>query len=63
VVRATPFTKIPGRPSRNNFETLKKEASNLSSELKDITYDWTRAPTGEDYSLPAEIIARTNTNT
>ncbi len=40
-VRATPFTKIHGRPSRNDYETLKKEASDLASELEDITYDWT----------------------
>jgi hypothetical protein len=39
VVRATPFTKIHGHPSRNNYETIKKEASNLASELEDITYD------------------------
>ena len=55
-VRATPFTKIHGRPSRNDYETLKKEASDLASELDDITYDWTRSPTGEEYGLLAEII-------
>ncbi len=55
-VRATPFTKIHGRPSRNDYETLKKEASDLASELEDITYDWTRSPTGKEYSLLAEII-------
>ena len=55
-VRSTPFTKIHGRPSRNDYETLKKEASDLASELEDITYDWTRSPTGEEYGLLAEII-------
>ena len=55
-VRATPFTKIHGRPSRNDYETLKKEASDLASELEDITYEWTRSPTGEEYGLLAEII-------
>jgi hypothetical protein len=43
-VRATPFTKIHGRPTSNNYENLKKEALNLASELEDITYDWTGAP-------------------
>ena len=55
-VRSTPFTKIHGRPSRNDYKTLKKEASDLASELEDITYDWTRSPTGEEYGLLAEII-------
>ena len=55
-VRATPFTKLHGRPSRNDYETLKKEASDLASELEDITYEWTRSPTGEEYGLLAEII-------
>ena len=55
-VRATPFRKIHGRPSRNDYETLKKEASDLASELEDITYEWTWSPTGEEYGLLAEII-------
>jgi len=55
-VRATPFTKIHRRPSRNDYEMLKKEASDLAVELEDITYEWTRSPTGEEYGLLAEII-------
>ncbi len=55
-VWATPFTKIHGCSSRNNYKTLKKEASNLVSELEDITYDWTWAPTGKEYGLLADII-------
>jgi hypothetical protein len=39
MARATPFTKIHGRHSRNNYKILKKEASALASELEDITYD------------------------
>jgi hypothetical protein len=39
-VRSTSFTKIHGRPTRSNYENLKKEASNLASKLNDITYDW-----------------------
>jgi hypothetical protein len=57
-VQATPFTKIHGRPTRNNYENLKKEASDLASELEDITYDWAHAPTGEEYGLLAGIISK-----
>jgi hypothetical protein len=57
-VWATPFTKKQGHPSRNNYKTLKKEASDLASELEDITYDWTHAPTGEEYGLLAGIIGK-----
>ena len=57
-VQATPFTKIHGRPSRKDYKMLKKEASDLASELEDIKYEWTRSPTGEEYGhgLLAEII-------
>ncbi len=54
-VQATPFTKIHGHLSRNNYKALKKEASNFASELKDIPYDWTHSPTGEGYGLLAYI--------
>ncbi len=52
-VQATPFTKIHGCPTRNNYKTLKKEASDLASELGDITCDQIRTPTGEEYGLLA----------
>ncbi len=42
LVQATPFTKILGRPSRNSYKNLKKEASDLACELDDITYNWSR---------------------
>ncbi len=57
-VRALPFTKMHGRPSRSDYETLKKKASNLASELEDITYDWSRSATGKEYGLLAEIISK-----
>ncbi len=44
-VQVTPFIKIHGCPSRNNYEILKKEASDLAPELDEITYDGTCAPT------------------
>ena len=40
----------------NDYEMLKKKASDLASELEDITYEWARSPTGEEYGLLAEII-------
>jgi hypothetical protein len=57
-VQAAPFTKIHGHPSRNDYEILKKEASDLASELEDITYDWSRLATGEQYGLLAEIMGK-----
>jgi hypothetical protein len=50
------FTKIHGRPTQSNYKNLKKEASDLASKLDDITYDWSRSSTGEEYGLLAEII-------
>jgi hypothetical protein len=57
-VRATPFTKIHGRPTRNDYETLKKEASDLASELEDITYNWTRSPMGKEYGLLVQATSK-----
>ena len=56
-VRATPFTQIHGRPTRQDYELLKKEASDLGSEVENITFTWSRdIATGEEYGLLAEII-------
>ena len=56
-VRAVPFTRLHGRPTRHDYETLKKEASDLASEVDNLTFDWCRNPaTGEGYGLLAEII-------
>ena len=56
-VRATPFTQIHGRPTRQDYELLKKEASDLASEVENITFAWSRdTATGEEYGLLAEII-------
>ncbi len=54
-VRATPFTKVHGRPSRLDYEILKSEASALASEVEDITYDWSHDDTN-DYGLLADIL-------
>ncbi len=56
-VRANPFTRIHGRPTRQDYELLKKEASDLASEVDNITFEWSRdIATGEEYGLLAEII-------
>jgi len=61
-VRFSSFTKIHGRPTRSDYENLKKEASDLASKLDDITYDWSRSPTGDEYGLLAEIIGEDEYN-
>ena len=56
-VRANPFTRIHGRPTRGDYEIIKHEAATLASEVEDITYAWNRDPvTGDEYGLLAEIL-------
>ena len=56
-VRAVPFTRIHGRPTRHDYETPKKEASDLASEVDNLTFAWCHNPvTGEEYGLLTEII-------
>ena len=56
-VRVVPFTRIHGRPTRHDYETLKKGASDLASKVDNLTFDWCCDPaTGEEYGLLAEII-------
>ena len=51
-VRANPFTRIHGRPTRGDYEIIKQEAATLASEVEDITYAWSRDPiTGDEYGL------------
>jgi hypothetical protein len=61
-VRLSPFTKIHGCPPRHNYEILKNKASDLASELDDITYDCSRSNTGEEYRILAEIIGKDEYN-
>ncbi len=57
-VGAAPLTRTHGRPTCHNYETLKKEASDLASKVDNLTFDWCRDPaTGEEYGLLAEIIS------
>ncbi len=58
-VCTAPFTRIHGRPTRHDYETLKKEASNLASKLDNLTFAWSQdLTTGEEYGLLAEIIGK-----
>jgi hypothetical protein len=54
-VRATPFTRIHGRPTRANYDLLKSEAGALASEVEDMTYAWSKNAT-DNYGLLADII-------
>ena len=48
-VRATPFTRIHGRPTRQDYELLKKEASDAASKVENITFTWScDTATGEE---------------
>ncbi len=56
-VQANPFTQIHGHPTRKDYDTLKKEASDLASKVEDITYNWAQdTNTGDEYGLFTEII-------
>jgi hypothetical protein len=54
-VRATPFTRVHGRPTRRNYDILKEEACVLASKVKDITYPWSKNATN-NYGLLANIL-------
>ncbi len=56
-VCVTPFTQIHGCLTRQDYELLKKEVSDLASEVNNLTFAWSRdQATGEEYGLLAEII-------
>ena len=45
-------------PTRQNYKTLEQEASDLASEVDNITFAWSPdTATGEEYGLLAEIIS------
>jgi hypothetical protein len=54
-IRANPFTRVHGRPTRQNYETLKEESSSLASKIEDITYSWSKNAT-DNYGLLANIL-------
>ncbi len=56
-VRTAPITQIHGHPRRQDYKTLKQEASGLASKVDNITFAWSRnTATGKEYGLLAEII-------
>ncbi len=61
-IYTAPFTRLHGWPTRNDYKTLKKEASDLASKVDNLTFAWSWDPaTGEEYGLLAEIIAMLST--
>lgn len=58
-VHAKPFTRVHRRPTRKDYEAIKEETSALASEVKDITYAWSRDATNE-YGLLADIIRQSH---
>jgi hypothetical protein len=44
-VRAIPFTRIHGRPTRSDYKILKQEAATIASKVEDIIYAWSRDAT------------------
>jgi hypothetical protein len=58
-VCTAPFTRIHGRPTRQDYKTLKKEAPDLESKVDNLTFAWSRDPANvEEYGLLAEIIGK-----
>ena len=54
-VRSNPLTRVHGRPTRSDYETLKTETSALASEVEDITYPWSKNAT-DNYGLLGDIV-------
>jgi hypothetical protein len=54
-IRATPFTRVHGRPTRRNYNILKEEACALASEVEDVTYLWSKNAT-DNYGLLTNIL-------
>jgi len=54
-VRATPFTRVHGRPTQRNYKALKEEACAPASEVDDITYARSKNLT-DNYGLLADIL-------
>ncbi len=53
-VCANPLTRVHGRPTRSDYDTLKTDACALASEVEDITYAWSKSAT-DDYGLLGDI--------
>jgi hypothetical protein len=56
-VRTTPFTRIHGHLTKNDYKSLKKEVSDQASKVGNITFDWAQdTNAGNEYRLLVEII-------
>ncbi len=53
-VRATPFTRVHGRPTQRDY-VLKEEACAPASKVEDITYAWSNNAT-DNYGLLTDIL-------
>jgi hypothetical protein len=56
-VQSNPFTRVHGRPTRSDYKILKSEAGALASEVKDITYAWSKNNT-DNYGLLGDILGK-----
>ncbi len=54
-VRSNPFTRVHVRLTRSDYGILKSEAGALASEVKDITYAWSKNNT-DNYGLLGNIL-------
>ncbi len=54
-VCANPLTRVHGRPTRTDYDTLKAYDCALASEVKDITYPWSKSAT-DNYGLLGDIL-------
>ncbi len=54
-IRATPFTRVNERPTRQDYEVLKEEACAPASKVDGITYAWSKNMM-DNYGLLADIL-------
>ncbi len=54
-VRATPFMRVHGRPTRRDYAILKEKACAPASEVEDITYAWSKNLM-DNYGLLGDIL-------
>ncbi len=54
-VRATPLTRVHGRPTQRDYKILKEEACAPASKVDNITYAWSKNAT-DNYGLLTNIL-------
>jgi hypothetical protein len=60
-VQSNPFTQVHGRPTQSDYEILKSKAGALASEVKDVTYAWSKNIT-DNYGVLDDILAEDEYN-